>query len=245
MQIRGHSTTIWRMRRTIPVFCAGLLIALAVSINRPDATTSVRQAAASTPGNPDAAACEALVTTDFGGLSEAPTRITSARIVDVPAADPNAPATSPASLLAASPVKRYCQVIGYVAPQNKFELRLPLPAQWNGRFHLTPCAGFCGAVNGNACNFTLARGYASLTGNGGHDSPVGFDGVWAANAPNLQEDFAWRHNHVITVAGKAITTRIYARPIQRSYMSGCSKGGHAVLMEAQRFPHRSTTWSDA
>jgi hypothetical protein len=62
-------------------------------------------------------------------------------------------------------------VLGYVAPQNKFELRLPLPAQWNGRFHLTPCAGFCGAVNGNACSFTLARGYASITGNGGHDSP--------------------------------------------------------------------------
>jgi hypothetical protein len=154
----------------------------------------------------------------------------------VPAPDPKLPPTAAAVLLAASPVKQYCQVLGYVAPQNKFELRLPLPAQWNGRFHLTPCAGFCGAVNGNACNFTLARGYASVTGNGGHDSPVGFDGVWAANSPNLQEDFAWRHNHVITLAGKAITTRFYGRPIERSYMSGCSKGGHAVLMEAQRFP---------
>ena len=64
----------------------------------------------------------------------------------------------------------------------------------------------------------------------------GFDGVWAANSPNLQEDFAWRHNHVITVAAKAITTKYYEQPIARSYMSGCSKGGHAVLMEAQRFP---------
>ena len=63
-----------------------------------------------------------------------------------------------------------------------------------------------------------------------------FDGVWAANNPNLQEDFAWRHNHVITVAGKAITTKFYGQPIARSYMTGCSKGGHAVLMEAQRFP---------
>ena len=56
------------------------------------------------------------------------------------------------AILAASPIKQYCQVLGYVAPQNKFELRLPLPAQWNQKFHLTPCAGFCGAVNGNACN---------------------------------------------------------------------------------------------
>jgi feruloyl esterase len=41
---------------------------------------------------------------------------------------------------------------------------------------------------------------------------------------------------VITLAGKAITTAYYGRPIARSYMTGCSKGGQAVLMEAQRFP---------
>lgn len=75
-----------------------------------------------------------------------------------------------------------------------------------------------------------------MTGNGGHDGGGGFDGVWAANSPNLQDDFAWRHNHVITIAAKAITTKFYGQPVTRSYMSGCSKGGHAVLMEAQRFP---------
>ena len=31
-------------------------------------------------------------------------------------------------------IKQYCQVTGYVAPQNKFEMRLPLPADWNQRF---------------------------------------------------------------------------------------------------------------
>src|SRR4029453_17158839 len=224
------------MNRTIAAFCAGVLIALGISVSRPYAIQSAGQAVSPAQPGADAAQCEALLIADFGSLPDAPTRVTSARLVDVPAADPKLPPTSPPALLAASPVKQYCQVLGYVAPQNKFELRLPLRAQWNGRFHLTPCAGFCGAVNGNGCNFTLARGYASITGNGGHDSQVAFDGVWAANSPNLQEDFAWRHNHVITIAGKAITTRFYGRPIERSYMSGCSKGGHAVLMEAQRFP---------
>ena len=52
----------------------------------------------------------------------------------------------------------------------------------------------------------------------------------------LQDDYAWRSNHVITLAAKAITIRYYGRSIQHSYMAGCSKGGHAVLMEAQRFP---------
>ena len=81
-------------------------------------------------------------------VPDAPTRITSARLTDVPPADPKAPPGSASAVLATSPIKQYCRVLGYVAPQNKFELRLPMPAQWNQRFHLTPCAGFCGALNG-------------------------------------------------------------------------------------------------
>lgn len=206
-----------------------MAILLAFVLGSRQTAPSAQSTAVGAP--PDAQRCAALAAADFEGLPDAPTRIVAARIVDVAVGDPQTPA-----VLGTSPIKQYCQVQGYVAPQNKFELRLPLPAQWNQRFHLTPCAGFCGAVNGNACNFTLARGYASLTGNGGHDGSPGFDGVWAANNPNLQEDFAWRHNHVITVAGKAIAMKFYGQPIARSYMSGCSKGGHGVLMEAQRFP---------
>ena len=209
-----------------------LLLGLLISYGVPGQSSSPTGNTPSQSAGTDAQRCAALTSADFEGLADAPTRITGARLVDVPAADPQ----SPAAILSASPIKQYCQVLGYVAPQNKFELRLPLPAQWNQRFHLTPCAGFCGAVNGAFCNESLARGYASVTGNGGHDSRFGFDGIWAANSPNLQEDFAWRHNHVITVAAKAITTKFYGQPIARSYMSGCSKGGHGVLMEAQRFP---------
>ena len=202
---------------------AAMLLALGLSFNETGPSAQSGQTVAAPP-SADAQRCAALAAEDFEGLPDAPTRISSARLVDVPPADPQSrPAFSPQARSS-----RYCQVLGYVAPQNKFELRLPLPAQWNQRFHLTPCAGFCGGVNGNACNLTLARGYASITGNGGHDGGPGFDGVWAANNPNLQEDFAWRHNHVITIAGKAITTKFYGQPIARSYMSGCSKGGHAV-----------------
>jgi feruloyl esterase len=221
-----------RLLHRAPVTASGLVVtAVLISINLSGQPAQPGQS----PG-PDAQRCSALTAADFEGLPDAPTRISSARIVDVPPPPPQAPPGSPAAVLAASPIKQYCQVLGYVAPQNKFELRLPLPSQWNRKFHLTPCAGFCGGVYGNACNTTLARGYASVTGNGGHDGPGGFDGVWAANNPSLQEDFAWRHNHVITVAAKAITTKFYGGPIVRSYMSGCSKGGHGVLMEALRFP---------
>src|SRR5919108_5341208 len=61
----------------------------------------------------EAQRCAALASADFEGLPDAATRIMSARIVDVPG-DPQA-----AGVLAATPIKQYCQVQGYVAPQNK------------------------------------------------------------------------------------------------------------------------------
>ena len=129
-------------------------------------TVQTTQAPSAPASGPDAQQCAALLSSEFEGLPGAPTRITAARVVDVAPAPPEAPPNSAVAVLAASSIKQYCQVLGYAAPQNKFELRLPLPSQWNGKFHLTPCAGFCGTLNGNACNVTLARGYASITGNG-------------------------------------------------------------------------------
>ena len=143
-----------------------------------------------------------------------------------------------------SNIKRYCDVTGYVAPQNKFELKLPLPDDWNQKFFFYACGGFCGRVIGDACNLALARGYASATGNGGHDSVLGFDGIWAANAPELQEDFGWRSNHVVTLIAKAITTHYYGKPIKYSYMVGNSKGGQAVLAGGTKVPGR-LRWLDA
>ena len=128
---------------------AAVLLALGLSFSETGPLAEVGQTTAAPPGS-DGERCVALASADFERLPDAPTRIASARIVDVPPGDTD--------ILTASPIKQYCQVVGYVAPQNKFELRLPLPTQWNQRFHLTPCAGFCGAVNGNACNFTLAPG---------------------------------------------------------------------------------------
>src|SRR5262249_20113124 len=114
--------------------------------------------------------------------------------------------------------------------------RLPLSSDWNQKFFFTPCSGFCGAVFGAACNSALARGYASVTTNGGHDSGQGFDGLWAAFAPRLQEGYGWRGTHIVPIAAKASTTQSYGRPIAHSYISSCSKGGQAVLKEAQQFP---------
>jgi feruloyl esterase len=196
----------------------------------------------SAPPSSDAQKCAALATLNLEAAPGGPAVITSARVVEVPASGLQPPFFHPSGYASGvgaqvpSKIKQYCDVSGYVAPQNKFELKLPLPGDWNQKFFFIACGGFCGTVLADACNLGLARGYASATGNGGHDSVLGFDGVWAANAPELQEDFGWRSNHVVTLIAKGITTHYYGKPIKYSYMAGNSKGGQAVLLEAQRFP---------
>jgi Tannase and feruloyl esterase len=218
------------------------MLSFAVSTTSSGITTAAPLAPTSVPG-PDAQKCAALTELNLEDAPGGPAVITSAHIVDVspsglepPFFHPSGYGASGAAAQIVSNIKQYCDVTGYVAPQNKFELKLPLPDDWNQKFFFYACGGFCGRVIGDACNLALARGYASATGNGGHDSVLGFDGIWAANAPELQEDFGWRSNHVVTVIAKAITKHYYGKPIKYSYMVGNSKGGQAVLLEAQRFP---------
>jgi len=189
----------------------------------------------------EAQRCAALAELNLEDVPGGPALITSAHLVDVPSNGLERPFYSPSGYgnsagPIATSIHQYCDVTGYIAPQNKFELKLPMPSDWNQSFFFTACGGFCGSTDGKRCNLALARGYASVTGNGGHDSALGFDGFWAANAPELQQDFGWRSNHVVTLVAKAITTHYYGKAIKHSYIAGNSKGGQAVLLEAQKFP---------
>jgi hypothetical protein len=42
------------------------------------------------------------------------------------------------TMLKATWIKQCCNVTGYAAPQNKFELRLPLSPDWNQNFLFQP-----------------------------------------------------------------------------------------------------------
>jgi len=192
--------------------------------------------------------CVALVQLNLTDAPGGPAIVTSARIVDVPGGisrtvsypsgySPAYPSGySDGTSHRSSEIQQYCEVAGYAAPQNKFELKLPNPRDWNGNFFFYACGGFCGEISPEFLDLGLMRGYASVMGDGGHESARGFDGIWAANAPELQEDFGWRSNHVVTQIAKAITAHYYGRPLRHAYIVGNSKGGQAVLMEAQRFP---------
>jgi len=223
--------TALRLSRT------GFIIALGLFLP----ALGAAQKAPAPPSSAQAQRCTALAQLNLENSPGGPALVTSARFMDVPASGLEQWLVTPSgygstSSQIATRVRQYCEVTGYVAPQNKFLLKLPLLGDWNQNFFFNACGGFCGYLDGRKCNLALARGYASVTGNGGHDGALGFDGVWAANAPELQEDFGWRSNHVVTLVAKVITTHYYGKTIKHSYMAGNSKGGQAVLLEAQKFP---------
>lgn len=182
------------------------------------------------------AACQALLALNLDDLPDgASARVASAALVTVGAEGLPAPAALLNWSFDSARGKQYCEVSGYVARQNQFVLRLPLPADWNRKFFFISCDGFCGRLQPARLNPGLVEGYASVNSDGGHSSAV-FDGIWGDHDPALQEDFAFRGNHSVTIAAKAITTAYYKQPIRRSYMAGFSKGGQATLMAAQRYP---------
>ena len=68
----------------------------------------------------------------------------------------------------------YCRVLGVVRPAINFEVRFPA-SNWNGKFYMAGCGGFCGTLDSdrpgfvNAMNFGLRRNYAVST----MDSAIG------------------------------------------------------------------------
>ena len=128
----------------------------------------------------------------------------------------------------------HCGVAGYVAPQVRFQIRLPL-SNWNGKLLMQGCGGLCGGMNDATCDDALARNYAVVVTDMGHQAPP-WQAHWAFENLQAEIDFAYRATHVVAVAAKAVTTSFYGRSPSRTYLRGCSTGGRQGLVAAQRFP---------
>jgi len=163
--------------------------------------------------------CASLVKAGLSDIPDAPTQLTETKYVE---AEGDLPA--------------HCQVMGYVAPQVGFDLRLPV-AQWNGKFMQIGCHGNCGimTIPTDDCTGPLRRGYACVTTDMGHRG-AGVDGLWAYNNLQAKVDWGYRGTHVVAVAAKAIATRYYGKPPAHSYFAGWSAGTRQGLVEAQLFP---------
>ena len=136
----------------------------------------------------------------------------------------------------------YCRVRAAVLPKINFELRLPLN-DWNGKFYMAGCGGFCGKVladrpgYSNAINVALVRNYAAVTSDAGHWAPHAADGVWAYNNRSAEIDYSYRVIPEVTRVAKAIIAAFYGTNESHSYFSGCSNGGRMGALAMQRYPH--------
>jgi hypothetical protein len=135
-----------------------------------------------------------------------------------------------------------CRVQGVLTPTPasniRFEVWLPAPGAWNGKFVGAGNGGFGGSFTSPFLTMLTAvpKGYAAAGSDLGHTGADDKDAAWALNQPDRIKDFAYRSNHLTAVAAKTLIADYYGSGPKRAYFEGCSDGGHEALMEAQRFP---------
>ncbi len=118
-----------------------------------------------------------------------------------------------------------------------FEMRLP--ANWNNRLLYQGGGGNDGIVRpavgpqATGDRPALARGFAVVTTDAGHQSPsadFGFD-------PVARVDNAYNAHDKVAIVAKQIVQAYYSKAADKSYFIGCSGGGRQGMMFTQRFPH--------
>ncbi len=138
---------------------------------------------------------------------------------------------------AASEAPAHCEVTAVLKPVagSQIVAVYRLPERWNGRMLGLGGGGWAGNLLLTTALPGLKRGYATAQTDGGHPDPSGLEASWTSN-PIAVTDFSHRAVHEMTVFGKTLVGRHYARSATRNYFQGCSTGGRMGLMEAQRYP---------
>ena len=195
------------------------------------------------PPNPPAKADEAAAKAcaDLKNLKLPDTTITTAEWVNPVQEKPglviNGVWTSPKSAFGKTTVdKAFCRVAGTQPPSTTFEVWLPNPKKWNGKFNGVGNGALAGGANYPAMHDPLLAGYAVASTDGGHTSPAPVVGDWMQDHPELWDEFGYRAVHGMTKAGKALTAAYYGKPAAYAYFTGCSGGGQQGLAEVQRYP---------
>lgn len=168
-------------------------------------------------------------------LSSLPsTTITAASTV--PAGTVSNVATAEHCLLAGRMNERVSTVDGnpyYIG----FQIRMP--KAWNGRFYYQANGGTdgaigtaAGALGGGPITHALAKGFAVLSSDAGHQSQVtpffGLD-------PQARLDYGYNAVGQLTPMAKNLIKTVYGKTPDRSYLGGCSNGGRHALVASTRF----------
>jgi len=134
----------------------------------------------------------------------------------------------------------YCNVEGAIAGRVRFVMRLPV-ADWNGKFVVAGCGGFCGSLRpekpgySNSINEALKLGYAAIQTDGGHQAKS-WDTDWAIGDPEALDLYAGTWMPLAVATGDSLVSAYYADDPSRTYFSGCSNGGRLGMYAAQRYP---------
>jgi feruloyl esterase len=130
----------------------------------------------------------------------------------------------------------FCRVTMALTPSADsniaVEVWLPLTG-WNGKYQAVGNGGWAGAIGYPALVAALKRGYAASATDTGH---TGNSASFALGHPEKLIDYAYRSEHAMAVAAKAVVRTFYGTMPSRSYFNGCSTGGRQALVEASRYP---------
>ncbi len=177
-----------------------------------------------------AASIATASTNDCGALTGKAGDVVVERATAVPANSAFKPDDSHTFYKAVPVSASFCRVEGRIEGNIGFEMWLPLA--WNGRLLGAGVGGDAGVFNYIDMSLRVEQGFATVTTDAGHKAS---DAHWMRNA-KARTDYEHRAVHLTAQAAKVLAARFYAKPVERSYFTGCSGGGRQALKEMQVHP---------
>jgi pimeloyl-ACP methyl ester carboxylesterase len=144
-------------------------------------------------------------------------------------------------------VPAHCRVEGVIGAHTGrdgkpygIHFAMAMPEQWNGRLlyqgggglngSVTPPLGVTAAGDSPA----LARGFAVVSSDSGHQGPV-FDASFFADQ-QAALDFLYQSIGKVMAVARPLLKAHYSHAVAHSYFVGCSTGGREAMIAAQRYP---------
>jgi feruloyl esterase len=135
----------------------------------------------------------------------------------------------------------HCWVVAVThgEPGSNVGVDVRMPENWNGKLLMTTRQGFMGSlvpVGNPVLSTALARGYATVSTDGGHISASIQDATFGLNNRPAETDFGYRGTHLARLFAAAMTDAYYGSIPVHSYYNGCSSSGRYGIQSAEHYP---------